>query len=214
MQLLSLLTLLVGWLALFVKANPVPDVTATNWTYQDAYNYAISHGGVEDAVASLIFSHVNSRGVAWTTVYQGDIKLHNGAELVIEPSPRGRAFLQKRATTGGPWTYAQGFPWVADCVSPVYFNWQPLGCQLCYTYWDGGNIMRMYSVKANSDGLPFMGYRDDQSCHGTNPWFHDFIATPGPNGCLASPDGRGWRSFQFSPEQVEIAGTPCPPNGW
>jgi hypothetical protein len=175
---------------------------------------AISQGGVDDPIASLIGSHVNSTAVTWTTVYQGDIKLDNGAELVIEPSPGGRAFLQKRATTGGPWTYAQGFPWVSNCVSPVYFNWQPLGCQVCYAYWSGGNILRLYSVKANSDGLPFMGYRDFSDCYRTNPWYPSFIAIPGPNGCLASPDGRGWMSFLFSPEQRERAGTPCPPAGW
>src|SRR5579859_3700984 len=119
MQLVPLLTLLMGCSTL-VKANPLPDVNETDWTYQDAYNYAISQGGADDAIASLIVSHVNSTAVTWTTVYQGDIKLDNGAELIIEPTPGGRAFLQKRATTGGPWTYAQGFPWVANCVSPVY----------------------------------------------------------------------------------------------
>src|SRR5579859_4917183 len=214
MHLVPPLALLIGCWTLLVNATPLADVSATDWTYQDAYNYAINQGGVDDPIASLIVSHVNSTAVTWSTVYQGDIKLDDGAELVIEPSPRGRAVLQKRGTTGGPWTYAQGFPWVANCDSPVYWNWQPLGCQVCYAYWSGGYISRMYSVKANADGLPLMGYRDSQNCYGTNPWYHDFIGAPGPNGCLASPDGRGWLSFQFSPEQVEIAGTPCPPAGW
>src|SRR4051812_5384559 len=87
-----------------------------------AYNYTISQGGSHDPVAALIASHVNSTGVTHTTAYQNDIP-KNGAELIIEPSPSGRAFLQKRSSTGGLWASAQGFPWVSPLFTSIVSPW-------------------------------------------------------------------------------------------
>ena len=62
---------------------------------------------------------------------------------------------------------------------------------MCYTYWSGGILCEctvQYSVKANADGLPFMGYWDNQGCGLRDP---DLFANfRDPHGCVGSPDGR------------------------
>src|ERR1700736_4971102 len=63
-----------------------------DWTYGDAYLYAIENGGNDDPVARLIANHVNSTGRQWTEKYQDDIKdPSSGSIMTLSNSARGRA---------------------------------------------------------------------------------------------------------------------------
>src|SRR5271154_5858165 len=166
---------------LLINAAPTGS-PANNWTYGDVYSYALQKRGTDDPIAQLIARHVNGTDRQWDDVYQGDITISNGGTLTVRDTPHAR--LGKRDSN-----YVQAFPWVSNCDDSVSFTWTNVESpSTCYSYWEGGNLLRMYSVNYNTP-YPLVFYRDSSSCN------KDGTCEPIPDhneACEASPDGRGW----------------------
>jgi len=83
-------------LAIVVTAGIIrPTLLTPDWTYLDVLNYALRHGGANDTVAHLIYSHMESSPhIRWDDIYAGDI-IYKGATLTVAKTPHGRQFRAK-----------------------------------------------------------------------------------------------------------------------
>jgi hypothetical protein len=193
------------------SSKPMSD--SSDWTYQDAYRYALQKGGKDDPVALLIASHVNVTGRDWTESYKDDIKGPGNSTFTLSHSLRGRAIhdgtstmpagIEKRDDYDG--TSLTVYPWVSNCDDAASFTYSPIPKLVCVSdSTEYGHRVRMYSFIARGGfwdlfdvGIALQ--RDGDTCPDDVSDFTWQSLLPSGH-CGDTSDGRGfmmWTAYDY-----------------